>query len=70
MAKRIKKENYYEFRCIKYVMLLYRFARDIEHDCVVNGQLFPKGATLDIPAFFLHHDPEHWPEAEKFIPER
>ncbi|CAN9498748.1 unnamed protein product [Ophioblennius macclurei] len=48
----------------------FRYAREIEHDCVVNGQLLPKGAVLEIPAGFLHHDPEHWPEPEKFIPER
>lgn len=47
-----------------------RFARNIDEDCVVNGQLFPKGAALEIPASFLHYDPEHWPEPEKFIPER
>uniref|UniRef100_A0A3P8RVC1 Thromboxane-A synthase n=1 Tax=Amphiprion percula TaxID=161767 RepID=A0A3P8RVC1_AMPPE len=48
----------------------FRFARNIERDCVVNGQFLPKGATLEIPAGFLHYDPEHWPEPEKFIPER
>lgn len=48
----------------------FRFARDIDQDCVVNGQFLPKGATLEIPAGFLHYDPEHWPEPEKFIPER
>ncbi|CAL9697376.1 unnamed protein product [Knipowitschia caucasica] len=48
----------------------FRFARDIENDCVVNGQRLPKGAWLEIPAGFLHHDPEHWPEPDKFIPER
>uniref|UniRef100_A0A8D3D5Y8 Thromboxane-A synthase n=1 Tax=Scophthalmus maximus TaxID=52904 RepID=A0A8D3D5Y8_SCOMX len=48
----------------------FRFARDIDHDCVVNGQVLPKGATLEIPAGFLHYDPEHWPEPERFIPER
>ncbi|KAL4006046.1 hypothetical protein ACER0C_005759 [Sarotherodon galilaeus] len=44
--------------------------REIDHDCVVNGQQLPKGAILEIPAGFLHYDPEHWPEPEKFIPER
>uniref|UniRef100_A0A3Q1I3U7 Thromboxane-A synthase n=1 Tax=Acanthochromis polyacanthus TaxID=80966 RepID=A0A3Q1I3U7_9TELE len=48
----------------------FRFGRDIDHDCVVNGQFLPKGATLEIPAGFLHYDPEYWPEPEKFIPER
>lgn len=48
----------------------FRFARDIDEDCVVNGQSLPKGASLEIPAGFLHYDPEHWPEPEKFIPER
>ncbi|XP_061577374.1 thromboxane-A synthase [Cololabis saira] len=48
----------------------FRYARDIDHDCVVNGHSFPKGATLEIPAGFLHYDPEYWPEPEKFIPER
>uniref|UniRef100_A0A3P8NUU5 Thromboxane-A synthase n=1 Tax=Astatotilapia calliptera TaxID=8154 RepID=A0A3P8NUU5_ASTCA len=48
----------------------FRFAREIDHDCVVNGQQLPKGAKLEIPAGFLHYDPEHWPEPEKFIPER
>ncbi|KAM7414188.1 hypothetical protein PAMA_019147 [Pampus argenteus] len=47
-----------------------RFAREIENACVVNGQFLPKGATLEIPAGFLHHNPEYWPEPEKFIPER
>uniref|UniRef100_W5K0D8 Thromboxane-A synthase n=1 Tax=Astyanax mexicanus TaxID=7994 RepID=W5K0D8_ASTMX len=48
----------------------FRFARDVEEDCVINGQFLPKGATLDISAGFLHHDPQYWPEPEKFIPER
>ncbi|XP_054632526.1 thromboxane-A synthase isoform X1 [Dunckerocampus dactyliophorus] len=48
----------------------FRFARDIEQDCMVNGVLLPKGTSLEIPAGFLHSDPEHWPEPEKFIPER
>ncbi|KAM4734352.1 thromboxane-A synthase [Anableps anableps] len=48
----------------------FRFAREIDHDCEVNGQVLPKGATLEIPAGFLHYDPEHWPEPGRFIPER
>ncbi|XP_068168825.1 thromboxane-A synthase isoform X2 [Antennarius striatus] len=48
----------------------FRFGRHIDHDCVVNGQFLPKGVSLEIPVSFLHYDPEHWPEPERFIPER
>uniref|UniRef100_A0A8C9WJ50 Thromboxane-A synthase n=1 Tax=Scleropages formosus TaxID=113540 RepID=A0A8C9WJ50_SCLFO len=48
----------------------FRFAREVECDCVVNGIFLPKGATVEIPAGFLHYDPDHWPEPDKFIPER
>ncbi|XP_061106988.1 thromboxane-A synthase isoform X2 [Conger conger] len=48
----------------------FRFAREVEQDCMVNGQFLPKGATLEIPAGYLHYDPLHWPEPERFHPER
>ncbi|XP_034032874.1 thromboxane-A synthase-like isoform X2 [Thalassophryne amazonica] len=48
----------------------FRFAREVEHNSVVNGQFLPKGAIVEIPAGFLHYDLEHWPEPESFIPER
>lgn len=52
------------------IFFLSRFGREIERDCVVNGVSLPMGATLEIPAISLHRDPEHWPDPEKFDPER
>ncbi|KAL4625086.1 thromboxane-A synthase isoform X1 [Arapaima gigas] len=48
----------------------FRFARQVERDVTVNGVFLPKGATVEIPAGFLHRDPEHWPDPERFLPER
>uniref|UniRef100_A0A672LTL8 Hydroperoxy icosatetraenoate dehydratase n=1 Tax=Sinocyclocheilus grahami TaxID=75366 RepID=A0A672LTL8_SINGR len=48
----------------------FRVARDVDQDTMVNGQLLPKGSSLEIPAGYLHYNPEHWTEPEKFIPER
>lgn len=30
----------------------------------------PKGASVELPVYSLQHDPEHYPEPEKFDPER
>ncbi|MBN3299316.1 thromboxane-A synthase [Amia ocellicauda] len=48
----------------------FRFARDAARDCTVNGQFIPAGSTVEIPAGYIHYDPEFWPDPEKFIPER
>ncbi|TNN41244.1 Thromboxane-A synthase [Liparis tanakae] len=48
----------------------FRFGRDIDQDCLLNGQFLPRGATLEVPVGFLHYDPEYWPEPERFLPER
>lgn len=39
-------------------------------DTVVKGHFFPKGSHLMVNLFAIHHDPELWPEPEKFRPER
>ncbi|XP_056368033.1 thromboxane-A synthase isoform X1 [Oenanthe melanoleuca] len=48
----------------------FRFTREAAKDCVVLGQHIPAGAVIETAVGHLHHDPEFWPEPEKFIPER
>ncbi|KAI1802920.1 cytochrome P450 [Daldinia bambusicola] len=40
--------------------------RDIEY----NGTLIPSGSTVYMNAWACNHDPELWPEPDRFIPER
>ncbi|XP_062348464.1 thromboxane-A synthase isoform X1 [Cinclus cinclus] len=48
----------------------FRFTREAAKDCVVLGQRIPAGAIIETAVGHLHHNPEFWPEPEKFIPER
>jgi len=41
-------------------------AKDFEY----NGFVIEKGTTVTTSIYALHHDPDHFPEPEKFIPER
>ncbi|XP_053834526.1 thromboxane-A synthase isoform X4 [Vidua macroura] len=48
----------------------FRFTREATKDCEVLGQHIPAGAVIETAVGHLHHNPEFWPEPEKFIPER
>ncbi|XP_040451521.1 thromboxane-A synthase isoform X2 [Falco naumanni] len=48
----------------------FRFTREAAKDCIVLGQRIPAGAVIETAVGHLHHNPEFWPEPEKFIPER
>ncbi|KAM7023061.1 thromboxane-A synthase [Passerculus sandwichensis] len=48
----------------------FRFTREAAKDCVVLGQHIPAGAVIEIAVGHLHHNPEFWPDPEKFLPER
>jgi cytochrome P450 len=43
--------------------------RCIEDD-VIDGHRIPRGSTILIPVYTLHHDQRFWPEPEVFDPER
>ncbi|RCI02684.1 cytochrome P450-dit2 [Rhizopus stolonifer] len=47
--------------------LLPRIAKE---DIIVDGTLIPKGTTVNIDIYAIHHDPKNWEDVEKFIPER
>ncbi|RCI06274.1 cytochrome P450-dit2, partial [Rhizopus stolonifer] len=47
--------------------LLPRIAKE---DVILNGTLVPKGTTLNVDIYAIHHDPRSWESVDKFIPER
>ncbi|KAM9210123.1 cytochrome P450 3A4-like isoform 2-T2 [Dugong dugon] len=59
---------------VKETLRLYpitaRLERICKKDAEINGVIIPKGTVVTIPIFALQRDPEHWPEPEKFLPER
>ncbi|KAL9984597.1 hypothetical protein ACROYT_G006909 [Oculina patagonica] len=44
--------------------------RDCNETCTIKGVTIPKGMPIMVPCYAIHHDPEIWPEPEKFDPER
>ena len=47
-----------------------RVTRQCSEDISVKGFTFPKGLVVNIPIYYLHNNPEHWPEPDKFDPNR
>jgi len=45
-------------------------ARKLTETLTVDGLTIPPGTDVDIMLYWLHRDPEFWPEPEKFDPER
>ena len=49
---------------------LYQLSRECAKDYDIGGIHIPAGLEVIVPVYFLHHDPEAWPDPEKFDPER
>jgi cytochrome P450 family 3 subfamily A len=47
-----------------------RFGRVASNDYQLGEYHIPKGMTIGVPVYPIHHDPHVWSEPEKFIPER
>lgn len=47
-----------------------RFERIASEDYQLGEYHLPKGMIISVPVYSLHHDPNVWPEPEKFNPER
>ncbi|EDV24873.1 uncharacterized protein TRIADDRAFT_13325, partial [Trichoplax adhaerens] len=44
--------------------------RKTKDDMVVNGIDIPKNSMIGLPIYAVHHNPQLWPDPERFIPER
>ncbi|XP_062566717.1 cytochrome P450 3A29-like isoform X2 [Saccostrea cucullata] len=49
---------------------LPRLTREIGETVVIKDYTFLKGGTVVIPVYGLHHNPDYWPDPEKFDPDR
>ena len=60
--------------CFQEAMRIYPPAWSIPRvaisDDEIGGQRIPRGSSVIIPVHALHHDPRHWPEPDRFDPER
>jgi hypothetical protein len=65
---RICRTDTYLFMTL--VTFLFRTDRQAGRDVTIQGVFIPKGMSIDIPIYAVHHDPEYWPEPDRFDPER
>jgi len=49
---------------------IWSFARRVEEEDNILGYTFPKHSTVVVSPYVMHRLAKHWPQAERFIPER
>lgn len=54
---------------LRIVPIGYRHFRTCLETCTIDGICFPKGVSIDIAVYSLHHDPNIWPQPQRFIPQ-
>ncbi|XP_060528289.1 cytochrome P450 4C1-like [Cylas formicarius] len=61
-------------RVIKETLRKFSFVpsigRILEEDITIDGQRIPAGVGVILSLYKLHHDPEYWPEPDRFDPDR
>ncbi|KAL7293766.1 hypothetical protein TKK_0012829 [Trichogramma kaykai] len=69
----LQKLNYLE-RCIKETLRFFPsvpyISRVLAGDIKLDDFTIPKGTLTDIHIITIHRDPKHWPDPEKFDPDR
>ena len=69
----ISKLKYLEC-CIKESMRIiptvFMVGREVINNIQIGDYYIPKGTNISIDFYSLHHDPEQFPQPEKYIPER
>jgi cytochrome P450 len=48
----------------------YGIDREVMEDVTIGGYRFPKGHVVVVAPYALHRDPRHWPDPERFDPDR
>ncbi|XP_050086155.1 cytochrome P450 4d2-like [Anopheles aquasalis] len=46
------------------------YSRSIDKDVLLNGVQLPKGSTITLGVYMMHHNPDCFPQPEMFLPER
>ncbi|XP_054708508.1 cytochrome P450 3A5-like isoform X2 [Uloborus diversus] len=53
-----------------YPPIIFFVNREASTDVVYGKLKIPKGASIQVPVYFLHHDPTFWNNPEEFNPDR